>query len=568
MVSAVSLAFLFTSLSSNAQDLVAGQIYNTGNIVLPSINSSSWVNGVYQNNLTCWAWGDPGYCGPNAIVGPGNNINFSFGSTYIYQQQDVSSILPSSTTGLQVAGYNFGFRAKNGNGWDNGQVDQLAALVRFWDTTGGRGTDNLLYGNSYDLNYKFNWTNFNFSENFTAPLAVASIGKVQYGFIGKDNNGWAGPYGPEVTNISFSLKYTVDPCSVNVLSSPSCPGYLSAINSLTPAASTTSIPVAMATTISSASLPTSSDVQPATITVDAGGVEVSTSGTISAPDNIPQSVKETQTQKNETEKQEEKTKSGPNMSLVMSVVRQVQANDRAVQASAVENALQEVSSAIANAQEQTNMVIENNQRNNAAQQQAAAESQQTSIVNLQLQNMQTSRQSSFNFEPVAVVNQTQQIQKPPEQFNTQTQQVQISKTDYSLFPQPIQVNVFTTTSVFRQNENQIETFAQANFMSSDNPIKSILEQKPFAENTTTDQKTETVKSNVQSNELAGNIDINRLAVNPPGFNAYMSLALRDGQLYKPEEIYRNQVTVDNVRALRQLSSDRVHQEMVNQQYRN
>jgi hypothetical protein len=105
-------------------------------------------------------------------------------------------------------------------------------------------------------------------------------------------------------------------------------------------------------------------------------------------------------------------------------------------------------------------------------------------------------------------------------------------------------------------------------MSSDNPIKSILEQKPFVENTTTDQKTETVKSNVQSNELAGDIDINRLAVNPPGFNAYMSLALRDGQLYKPEEIYRNQVTVDNVRALRQLSSDRVHQEMVNQQYRN
>lgn len=562
------MAFLFTSLSSNAQDLVAGQIYNTGNVVLPTNQGgpSSWVNGVYQNNLTCWSWGQPGYCGPNAIVGPGNNINFSFGSTYIYQQQDVSGILPSSTPGLQVTGYNFGFRAKNGNGWDDGRVDQLAALVRFWDTTGGRGTSNLLYGNSYDLNYKFNWTNFNFSENFTSPLNASSIGKVQYGFIGRDNNGWAGPYGPEVINVSFSLKYTVDPCSVNVLSSPSCPGYLSAINSLTPATvAASSTIVSTPTTV--ATLPTTADVQPSTVVVDAGGVEVSTSGTISAPDNIPQSVKES-AQKTESEKQEEKTKSSPNMSLIMSVVRQVQANDRAVQASAVENALQEVSSAIANAQEQTNMVIENNQRNNAAQQQAAAESQQTSIVNLQLQNMQTSRQSSFNFEPVAAVNQTQQIQKPPEQFNTQTQQVQVSKADYSLFPQPIQLPSFTPTSVFRQNESQIETIAQSNFMSGENSIKSILEQKPFVENTTTDQKTETVKSNVQSNELAGNIDINRLAVNPPGFNAYMSLALRDGQLYKPEEIYKNQVTVDNVRALRQLSSDRVHQEMVNQQYRN
>ena len=563
------MAFLFTSLSSNAQDLTAGQIYNTGNIVLPTNQGgpSSWANGVYQNNLTCWSWGDPGYCGPNAIVRPGNNINFSFGSTYLYQQQDISSILPSSTPGLQVTGYNFGFTAKNGNGWDDGRVDQLSALVRFWDTTGGRGTNNLLYGNSYNLSYKYNWTNFNFSENFNSPLNASSIGQVQYGFIGRDNNGWAGPYGPEVINVSFSLKYTVDPCSVNVLSSPTCPGYLNAINSLTPATvSSSTVTVATPTTI--VATPTTADVQPATVVVDVGGVELSTSGTISAPDNIPQSVKETQTQKNETEKQEEKTKSGPNMSLVMSVVRQVQANDRAVQASAVQNALQEVSSAIANAQEQTNMVIENNQRNNAAQQQAAVESQQTSVVNVQLQNAQTSRQSSFNFEPVVVVNQTQQIQKPLEQFNTQTQQVQVSKVDYSLFPQPIQVPVFTPTSVFRQNENQIETVTQTNFMSSDNPIKSILEQKPFVENTTTEQKTETVKSNVQQNELAGNIDINRMAVNPPGFNAYMSLALKDGQLYKPEEIYKNQVTVDNVRALRQLSSDRVHREMVNQQYRN
>jgi hypothetical protein len=122
--------------------------------------------------------------------------------------------------------------------------------------------------------------------------------------------------------------------------------------------------------------------------------------------------------------------------------------------------------------------------------------------------------------------------------------------------------------VFRQNESQIEMVAQSNFMSNDSPIKSILEQKPIIETSAADQKTETVKSNVQPNELAGNIDINRMAVTPPGFNAYMSLALRDGQLYKPEEIYKNQVTVDNVRALRQLSSDRLHQEMVNQQYRN
>lgn len=569
LVLAVSSAFLFISSSSNAQELIPGQVYNTSNIVVPTVPGlpSPWANGVYQNNLTCWSWGDPGYCGPNAIVRPGNVINFSYGSTYVYQQQNISNILPS-TSGLQVTGYNFGFNAKNGNGWDDGRTDQLTALVRFWDTTGGRGTNNLLYGNSYNLNYKFNWTNFNFSENFTSPLNASSIGQVQYGFIGKDNNGWAGPYGPEIYNISFSLKYTVDPCSVNVLSSPSCPGYLSAINSLTPATTTTTLGSVAVAVPTSASLPTTSDIQPTTITVDAGGVEVSTSGTISAPDNIPQSAKEAQSQ-TQAEKQEEKSKSSPNMALVMSTIRQVQANDRAVQAASVQNALQEVSNAISNAQEQTNMAIENNQRNNAVQQQAAVESQSSSVVNLQFQNSQMNNQNNVqNFEPVQITNQFQQAPRTLEQVITQTQQMQVAKTDYSLLPPQPNMNSVSPNNVYQQKENQIELPIQVSFMGSDSPIKSILEQKPNIDSPITEQKTETVKSNVQPNEAAGGRDINSIAVVPAGFESYTNSMLRDVAFYKPDEIYKGQRTVDNARALRQLSSDRLHQEMVNQQYRN
>jgi hypothetical protein len=569
LVLAVSSAFLFINSSSNAQELIPGQIYNTNNVVIPTNQGgpSSWVGGVYQNNLTCWSGGDPGYCGPNAIVRPGNVVNFSYGSTYLYQQQNISNLLPS-TSGLQVTGYNFGFNAKNGNGWDDGRTDQLTALVRFWDTTGGRGTNNLLYGNSYNLNYKFNWTNFNFSENFTTPLSASSIGQVQYGFIGRDNNGWAGPYGPEVYNISFSLKYTVDPCSVNVLSSPSCPGYLSAINSLTPATTTTTLGSVAVAVPTSASLPTTSDIQPTTITVDAGGVEVSTSGTISAPDNIPQSVKEAQSQ-TQAEKQEEKSKSSPNMALVMSTIRQVQANDRAVQAASVQNALQEVSNAISNAQEQTNMAIENNQRNNAVQQQAAVESQSSSVVNIQFQNSQMNNQNNVqNFEPVQTTNQFQQAPRTLEQVITQTQQMQVAKTDYSLLPPQPNMNSVSPNNVYQQKENQIELPIQVSFMGSDSPIKSILEQKPNIDSPITEQKTETVKSNVQPNEAAGGRDINSIAVVPAGFESYTNSMLRDVAFYKPDEIYKGQRTVDNARALRQLSSDRLHQEMVNQQYRN
>ena len=41
----------------------------------------------------------------------------------------------------------------------------------------------------------------------------------------------------------------------------------------------------------------------------------------------------------------------------------------------------------------------------------------------------------------------------------------------------------------------------------------------------------------------------------------------DVAFYAPKEIYKNQKVTDNVRLLRGLGSDRLHQEMVNRQYK-
>lgn len=212
--------------SAQAQD-----IQYTDNIVTPTTQAtgSTWSNAVYQDSLTCWTWGNPGYCGPNAIVRPGDNINFSFGSTYVFQQPWASAVLPDSGTGLVVRGYTFSFTAKNGNGWDDGRTDQLTALVRFWDTTGGRGSSNVLASAQYNLSYQFNWTDFNFTETWATPLQATQVGQIQYGFLGRDNNGWAGPYGPEITNVSFRVQYSIDPCAQDPLSSPTCQGYAQAL---------------------------------------------------------------------------------------------------------------------------------------------------------------------------------------------------------------------------------------------------------------------------------------------------------------------------------------------------
>ena len=195
--------------------------------MLPTVQGSGttpWTGGVYQDSLTCWYGGNPGYCGPNAIVRPGNNINFSYGSTYLYQQQQASNLVPANA--LNITGYNFSFTAKNGNGWDGGGTDTLSALVRFWDATGNKGAGNLLYGTSYNLSYNTQgWRDFNYNETLPTPLSAKSVGLVQYGFIGRDNNGWAGPYGPEINNVNFSLKYSVDPCATNPAYSPNCSGF-------------------------------------------------------------------------------------------------------------------------------------------------------------------------------------------------------------------------------------------------------------------------------------------------------------------------------------------------------
>ncbi len=61
-------------------------------------------------------------------------------------------------------------------------------------------------------------------------------------------------------------------------------------------------------------------------------------------------------------------------------------------------------------------------------------------------------------------------------------------------------------------------------------------------------KSATVKTNVQDNELAGGVKIERMAVIPVGFSVY-SLALRDVSFYEPKEIYKNVVIKDNVRTM-------------------
>ena len=113
-----------------------------------------------------------------------------------------------------------------------------------------------------------------------------------------------------------------------------------------------------------------------------------------------------------------------------------------------------------------------------------------------------------------------------------------------------------------------DTRANGLGLNPNNPLNMVLNGRMVDSNDNTNSAS-TVKRNIANNELAGGVDLTKMAVQPVGFNNYMTLTLTDASFYAPREAYPNQRVVDNARAQRLLqgASDRLHQEMVNSQYR-
>lgn len=553
---------------SNAQDLVPGQVYQTGNIVIPTTTSSgsTWTGAVYQDSLTCWGqYGDTGYCGPQAIVRPGNQLNFSYGSTYVYQQQHINTILPAAT-GLQVNGYSFGFSAKNGNGWDDGRTDNLTALVRFWDSTGNKGANNLLYGTSYDLNYKFNWTQFNYSETFQSPLTATNIGLVQYGFIGTDNNFWAGPYGPELYNVSFSVKYSVDPCISNPLYSPTCKGYLEALNKLMPASSTTTSTLAYTPPPDSPEPPPPPPPPPPG---ESSGTQPQqgpppSPGAPPPPGQSPQQQASQQTAPAATQASPQEKSSGgaSNVGFALSLIAKNSEREKATaqqivvaaesQAQAASDKAQQTATATASAAvAQSTASMDSGFSGTGIQASSSSSRSSVGLVVMQQQSSSTTLLSAQSFAATTSQQNTGPQLVAPATF----EQIQ-STQNYSIF----------AVQDLRQQESEQVT-QTVNFLTDLNsPLKQILDAQQFQQ-ASTDQPQQTQRRDTAPNELAVGVNIAQMATQPQGYGNYLNLALRDANFYEPKEVYKNQKVVDNVRVLRGLGSDQKHQDLVNLQYK-
>ena len=560
---ALFLAFLSTSYSNSQQVDTTGNLTNFTNQATGI--TSTWQNaGTIGEPLTCWAGGDPGYCGPLPRVaawGPGSNvINFSYGLTDLYQAVNIKNALPNSGTGLQVNGFNFSFQAKNGNGWDNGMTDVLSAYVSIYNNTNSKVLENY----NWDLSYNTQgWRNFNYGKTFTSPYGVPDLGNAQYGFVGKDNNFWVGPYGPEITAVNFSLKYSVDPCATNPLYSPSCRGYNDAMAKLNPV-------VVNPETIGPQPPPDGSPPlppPPGSPPPDGAppppgngpGPGPNNNPNGPPPNNQPPPQGGGQQPKPGETKTASDNKAGPSLGSVLSMISNNQARIGNEVKSVVQAAESTASKDAQQAQQQAETV-------------AGALTSQSITTSLTTTGstttqMTTTLQSSI----VAIVNNTQTSVANLGGLRAPTQSV-FADTNVIINNNAL----FGTTETYSlqapQGRNATSTEIEVPHnegikMGIRSVLTDAIEERPIVQNTNTqEQKTDAVNKNVQSNELAGRVDIARMATQPQGYQAY-SMMMPDVAFYAPREIYRNQVNVDNARVLRQLSSDRLHQDLVNLQYK-
>ena len=616
---ALFLGLLCTSYSnSQSIDPVTGNLINTGST--PTDTTSLWNNGVYVNQL-CFGYGDPGNCGPNPSVRPGGLINYSFGTVDLNQIVNINKALSIGGSGVQLSGFNFGFMAKNGNHWDDARQDYLGAYVKFYNSAGGLAST---YDYTSYTNNRYNWTQFNFSETFASPAAASTYGNAQVGFVGRDNNFWAGTYGPEIYNVNFSLKYSVrpDPCIADPLSSPTCPGYAlatvknSILGSTVSNASVTSYvptinyalaspgplgpaagpdftnpapgpqgpqgpqgPVGPQGPMGPAAGPQGQDSNQ-----NSGGPMDSPSqpgpqgpqqGPAAGPQPAGGPPQQTQSAPQPSSGPSQagpaagpnRSNDGPKMTpgAALSVARAAQEKDKAVQATAVQTATRAFESAMQTSQTASNTAIAMNQDMSASSAIAAAQ--------FASQTTQSSMQIS---------GQTQQINNAGQTYSGTG--LTVAKANTSVFSvdslnssttgqsssQTLSVTQFRNESKnYEVEEPPMQVAGFGGIGKAGNPLSDMMNQRMDMIQTNVEQRTDSVKKNVQPNELAGGVDVAAMAQIPKGYEAYSLIVLRDAPFYKPEAIYKNNRIVDNARLLRGLTggSDAKYQQMVDQQYK-
>ena len=216
-----ALVLVCCSFSSNAQ--------TTGDLLDPSAQNWSGTYGTgYWGQGRCSSFNcTNGSTDPNRIPNDSGFI-WSSGNNIISTTIAINTALHQA--GIQVNGFNYKWRVKNGNANLFGNqpgVDDFAITVDILDSNG-----NVYQTYVYDYSHSHNWSNHTgqelFANNFLPPSYFSDI---NISAQGSDSANWPGWYGPEfnVRDSEFNLMFSANPCHGNALYDPQCPGYVTAL---------------------------------------------------------------------------------------------------------------------------------------------------------------------------------------------------------------------------------------------------------------------------------------------------------------------------------------------------
>jgi hypothetical protein len=480
-----------------------------------------------------------------------NPMGYATSGSSVSNSYSINQALASAGSGITIHGFKWGYVA-NANGpycafWllfclDN-RDPSVTTNVSITDNTGSN-----IYSISRTYTNSYNTTSYSYL--FPTSRPVTTLGNFNFTATTNDQ--------AYVGSMWSSAIYTPDPCVKDPMSSSTCKGYVEALTkylaSLQPPA------VATTTTTSTSTTPTGSTTT--TTTVDAVPVvTTTTTTTVGSPTVVssPVTTTTTTTTTSSTQTTKESSGSSSNTSLALSIISKNSERD-AAGAAVAQTAVAQAQAAATQAQQEAASIAATAVSNSTASSTSLTGSQQFTGSGIKA-NSESSFSLQTNVLSIASISNMQTTL-------SSVQQATGLGLTASLVPVEVQTQQTVSASSSIQTSNETYTLITPSALTDrSNPLNDSMEQKQiFPQSNVSMSNGPVVNKNAQDNDVAGGVSINRMALAPTGYGDYLSFTLRDSNFYAPKEVYKNQRNVDNARALRQMTNDSRHREMVELQY--
>ena len=503
------------------------------------------------------------------VVISGNlvNPNLVSNGNVVYNSFAVNTALQNSGSGVSVYGFNYGYNYSLGSGTYGCTATNQDGSCSWWMDTNPNATMKAVLTNSSN-NVIYTATQSrstpNTAENVSYQYLLPSTTNSQS--LGSFMLGASTSGNAAIQNMYVNALYKPDLCVLDPLSSASCPGYAVAYAKTLVLGSTVSNasapanpgpPQAPQPEMSPGQQPPSGQGGPSGSGNDSGSPGGPNTG--GAPSgNANNSNNRTTDSGNRSSGS---NASAPSLTSVLGMISTNQAKIAGTEKSVVQAAETQAAQLSQQAQQQAESVAGSLAAQSIAG--SLAQSSGTSVPSAPGAQSQISTTGSVaGSTPGMISNGTGLRLTATTQFDnsaaSSSNVFQSSSETYGL-QAPQQFNTSQSIPEIPQSEG----FKPGSL----SVLSDAMEQRPMTfASPGTESRTETVKRDIPANDLARGIDIAAMALQPQGYAQY-SVVMTDVPFYAPKEIYKNQNTVDNVRVLRQLSGDRLHQQLVESQYK-